>query len=210
MVWLHNLCSPHHTVLSLCQTRAQHSQKLLLQGSPHLILGPKLLMAELGFAPGLPASRALALHGAAHKLCPLCRGPGAAWLPSLGPRSTQKACMRAHNWEGWEGQGTTGVAGATNRARQKSLRFLRDETQPRKSKPPVLPASLGVSPTIHHGSEKAPLHSKYQKIRQHRDRGEKARPLGHTRAMRLGPAIRAPSSPRTGTVRPLQGEQPPA
>lgn len=103
------------------------------------------------------------------------------------------------------GEGGAGVARAAPRA-EAGISVFYEKTkwsQPRsrKVKLPVLTASLGVNPAIHHGSEKAHLHSKYQKIRQRGDRGKKARPLGHAQATRPGPDFRAPSSPQTRIVR---------
>lgn len=143
--------------------------------------------------PGQPTSSALCIM--AQQL------PG---RPAKAPCPAQKACVSADNRED--------VAGAATGAEAETsvLHAKTKERQPRpgKAKPPVLPASLGVSPASHHGREKAHLHSKYQKIRQHRDGGEEARPLGHAQATRLGVDFGAPSSPQTRVSRPLRGEQP--
>lgn len=85
----------HRTVLSMCQTWAQHSREFLHltittvgQGSPHLIRAPKLVMAELGFIPGFPVSKARApapLLGSPWALhsAPQPRRRRAAWLRPL-------------------------------------------------------------------------------------------------------------------------------
>lgn len=107
------------------------------------------------------------------------------------------------------GQQQRGSRGGWNQHQRKgrnlhaSYEMKQSQPKPRMSKPPGLPASLAVSPAVLGGNDRARLHSKYQKINQHRLRREGQAP-GYTPALRLSVAFRAPSSPRTRMLRSLQ------